>query len=137
MLSFCKKLTTRNNIAISHVGVVCLRGRVAACNCIVASCDFIARFSRTAKPRNKVARVTSALVTLPARTVRHRSVYVTIRCLSVCQSVCLSRLAPRRAAGLLLWARRPGDIDRLLHGRRSAAAAAPQQTSCSECHVVI
>jgi len=27
------------------------------------------------------------------------------------------------AAGLLLWARRPGDIDRLLHGRRSAAAA--------------
>jgi len=30
------------------------------------------------------------------------------------------------AAGLLLWARRAGDIDRLLHGRRSAAAA-PQQ----------
>jgi len=26
-------------------------------------------------------------------------------------------------AGLLLWARRAGDIDRLLHGRRSAAAA--------------
>ena len=151
-----------------------LRGRVAACNCTVARCDFIARFSRAAKPRDKVARVTSALVTLPARTVRYRSVYVTIRCLSVCQSVCLSRLAPRRAARLLLWARRPGDqsinqreicraplyetsrsanssqwyarskstllcwrdIDRLLHGRRSAAAA-PQQTSCSECHVVI
>jgi len=28
---------------------------------------------------------------------------------------------------LLLRARRTGDIDRLLHGRRSAAAAAPQQ----------
>ena len=27
------------------------------------------------------------------------------------------------AAGLLLWARRPGDIDRLPHGRRSAANA--------------
>jgi len=27
------------------------------------------------------------------------------------------------AADLLLWARRPRDIDRLLHGRRSAAAA--------------
>jgi len=25
------------------------------------------------------------------------------------------------AAGLLLWAQRPGDIDQLLHGRRSAA----------------
>ena len=30
------------------------------------------------------------------------------------------------APGLLLWARRAGNIDRLLHGRRSAAAA-PQQ----------
>jgi len=27
----------------------------------------------------------------------------------------------QRAAGLLLWARQAGDIDRLLHGRRSAA----------------
>jgi len=40
--------------------------------------------------------------------------------LSVYQSVCLS--VPF-AAGLLLQAQRPGDIDRLLHGRRSAAAA--------------
>ena len=30
---------------------------------------------------------------------------------------------PIAAAGLLLWARQPGDIDRLLHGRRSAANA--------------
>jgi len=36
------------------------------------------------------------------------------------------------AAGLLLWARRPGDIDRLLHGRRSAATAG----ECGPCHVV-
>jgi len=137
MLSFCKKLNySQQYLAISRVGVVWFTRQSRTCNGTVARCDFIARFSRAAKPRDKVARVTSALVTLPARTVRHRSVYVTIRCLSVCQSVCLSRLAPRRAAGLLLWARRPGDIDRLLHVRRSAAAA-PQQTSCSECHVVI
>jgi len=38
-------------------------------------------------------------------------------------SVCLFIYRPlqQRAAGLLLWTRRPGDIDRLLHGRRSAA----------------
>ena len=46
---------------------------------------------------------------------------------SVRPSVCPSyRLLQQRAAGLLLRARRTGDIDRLLHGRRSAAAA-PQQ----------
>ena len=39
-------------------------------------------------------------------------------------SVRLSKRPPHAAAaGLLLWARRSGDIDRLLHGRRSAAAA--------------
>jgi len=36
------------------------------------------------------------------------------------------------AVGLLLWARRTGNIDRLLHGRRSAAAAG----ACGQCHVV-
>jgi len=36
--------------------------------------------------------------------------------------------AAAAAAGLLLWARRPGDIDRLLHGRRSAANAAASST---------
>ena len=42
-------------------------------------------------------------------------------------SVCLSLSATAlRCRGLLLWARRPGDADRLLHGRRSAAAEAPQ-----------
>jgi len=136
MLSFCKKLNYSQQYRYQSCWCGLFTRQSRTCNCTVARCDFIARFSRAAKPRDKVARVTSALVTLPARTVRYRSVYVTIRCLSVCQSVCLSRLAPRRAAGLLLWARRPGDIDRLLHVRRSAAAA-PQQTSCSECHVVI
>jgi len=39
--------------------------------------------------------------------------------LSVCLSVCpVYRPLQQRAAGLLLWARRAGDIDRLLHGRR-------------------
>ena len=36
------------------------------------------------------------------------------------------------AAGLLLWARRAGDIDREPHGRRSAAAAG----ECGQCHGV-
>jgi len=36
------------------------------------------------------------------------------------------RQLQQRAAGLLLWARRAGGIDRLLHGRRPAATA-PQQ----------
>ena len=49
---------------------------------------------------------------------------------SVCLSVCVViRLRHADAAGLLLWARRPADIDRLLHGRRSAAANANSATS--------
>jgi len=36
---------------------------------------------------------------------------------SVRLSVCPARPLQQRAAGLLLWARRLGDIDRLLHGR--------------------
>ena len=57
---------------------------------------------------------------------------------SVCLSVCPIRPPHAAAAGLLLWARRLGDIDRLLHGRRSAAAA-PQhgaQQQMRVCHVV-
>jgi len=30
-------------LVISHVGLVCLRDEVEACNCKVARCDFIAR----------------------------------------------------------------------------------------------
>ena len=43
--------------------------------------------------------------------------------LSVYPSVSPSNPPHAAAAGLLLWARLPGGIDRLLHGRRSAAAA--------------
>jgi len=45
-------------------------------------------------------------------------------CPSVCRllSVCPFR-PPHAAAGLLLWARRPGDIDRLLHGKGPAASS--------------
>jgi len=41
---------------------------------------------------------------------------------SVRPSVCLSYSPVQQsAAGLLLWARRVGDIDRLLHGRRRSS----------------
>jgi len=39
-------------------------------------------------------------------------------------SVCPIRPLQQRAAGLLLWARRVGDIDRLMHGRRSSSSGA-------------
>jgi len=42
-------------------------------------------------------------------------------CVSVRMSVCPIRPLQQRAAGLLLWARRAGDIDRLLHGRRRSS----------------
>jgi len=55
-------------------------------------------------------------------------VYVTARCLSVCLSV-RSVIRPPHAvaAGLLLWARRPGDIDPLLHDRRAASWRSAQR----------
>jgi len=46
-------------------------------------------------------------------------------------SVCHIRLLQQRAAGLLLWARRVGDIDRLLHGWRRSSAA-PQYSAQQE-----
>jgi len=39
----------------------------------------------------------------------------------------------QRAAGLLLWARRVGDIDRLLHGRRRSSTA--RSSECGQRHV--
>jgi len=39
----------------------------------------------------------------------------------LCPSVCPIFPLQQRAAGLLLWARRVGDIDRLLHGRRRSS----------------
>ena len=65
-------------------------------------------------------------------------VYLTARCLSVRRSVCLSHHGPTALNPLLKpdiscsRAQRAGDIDRLLHGRRSAAAAG----KCGQCHVV-
>jgi len=54
-------------------------------------------------------------------------VYVTVVRPSVRLSVCpIIRTPHSTATGLLLCARRTGNIDRLLHNRRSAAAA-PQQ----------
>jgi len=61
-----------------------------------------------------------------------------MKLLTVRLSVCLSVRPSVRpsvppshhsaAAGLLLWARHPRDINRLLHGRRSAAANASSVT---------
>ena len=55
------------------------------------------------------------------------SVYVTVGRPSVRPFVCPIRPPLAVVAGLLLWARRPGDIDPLLHGRRSPAATAQRQ----------
>ena len=67
----------------------------------------------------------SWLLTLPAC----GRVYVTVRCLSVCPSVCpIYRPLQQRAAGLLLWALQAGDIDRLLHGASAAAGAAASRS---------
>ena len=49
-------------------------------------------------------------------------IYETVRCPSVCPTCRLQQ----RAASLLLWARRVGDIDRLLHGRRRSRSTGPQ-----------
>ena len=50
-------------------------------------------------------------------------VYETVRCPSFCQSFCLSQHGPT-ASGLLLWARRVGDIDRSLHRSGSSTLSA-------------
>ena len=53
-------------------------------------------------------------------------------------SVCPFRLPLHAAtAGLLLRARRPGDIDRLLHGLRAGGQQQRRRSSkCGQCHVV-
>jgi len=43
--------------------------------------------------------------------------------------------------GLLLWARLPGDIDRLLHGRWAGVQQQPRRSTalsgkCGQCHVI-
>jgi len=47
-------------------------------------------------------------------------VYATVGRLSVCMSVCPIQPPQGAAAGLLLWARRAEDIDRLLQQQRRA-----------------
>jgi len=59
----------------------------------------------------------------------------------VCPSVCFIRPLQQRAAGLLLWARQGGDIDRLLYGRcRRYSSTVPRNTAfgskCGQCHVL-
>jgi len=47
-------------------------------------------------------------------------------------SVCPIRPLQKRAAGLLLWARRAGDIDRLLHGRRRSSTGAAARRAAED-----
>jgi len=66
-------------------------------------------------------------------------VFIALWCVSVCP-VCLSQLSTAAlACGRLLWARLEAeDIDRLLHGLRSAATAPQQHGSRQQkeqCHV--
>ena len=53
-------------------------------------------------------------------------------CVSVRLSVCPIRPLQQRAAGLLLWARRAGDIDRLLHGRRRSSTRAAARRAAED-----
>jgi len=53
-------------------------------------------------------------------------------CVSVRLSFCPIRPLQQRAAGLLLWARRAGDIDRLLHGRRRSSTGAAARRAAED-----
>jgi len=86
-----------------------------------------ATFSRRCMRTQYAMTRRSAAVSTCPHSMRSR-VYVSVRC----PSVCLSHSSKPTAACLLLWARRAGDIDRLLHGRCSAAAAGEY----GQCHVV-
>jgi len=82
-----------------------------------------------------ISALTYCLLLLIAARI-HRAAAGSMHLSGVCPSVRLSvstraYSSKSAAAGLLLWARRAGDIDRLLHSRRSAAAA----SECEQCHV--
>jgi len=47
----------------------------------------------------------------------------------VCQTSVRPSVCPIRPPGLLLWARRAGDIDRLLHGRLVGGQQQPRRSS--------
>jgi len=61
-----------------------------------------------------------------AEYVEQSRVYVTVRCPFVCPII---RPPQAAATGLLMWARRAGDIDRLLHGRAPALSSNCEQVS--------
>ena len=51
-------------------------------------------------------------------------------------SVCPIRQLLQRTAGLLLWARWAGDIDRLLHGRHRSSTEPQQQCAQQQMRAV-
>jgi len=67
------------------------------------------------------------------RCTRNR-VYETVRCPSVCPSVFPIRPLQQPAAGLLLWARQVGHIDRLLQQRRACGGRMRAVPRCERMH---
>ena len=60
----------------------------------------------------------------------------------ICPSVASGRRTPLLRVCCLLWVRRLGDTDRLLHGRRAGGQQQPRRSTarsskCGECHVVL
>jgi len=47
-----------------------------------------------------------------------------------------TRLELALEEAMLLWARRPGDIDRFLHGRQPVGQQQSRRSRCGQCHVV-
>ena len=100
------------------MGLNCPDNSAPVPQCPKDSSDLSAELShlgdQTVPPRGPKFLVVSST----ASTCRHCShncgrVYVTVRCPSVGPSVCfIYRSLQKRAAGLLLWARRTGDTDR-------------------------
>jgi len=108
--------------------IVCFCLHVMHYSCMTACCSV---YSHTA-----VHKAQCRLVGWLARVVFHTALIVcvagSVKLLNVCLSLCLF-ICPvsqhAAVADLLLWARQPRDIDRLLHGRCSA-------TKSEQCHVV-
>jgi len=85
--------------------------------------------------RGGIIDVSQSLTDTPARIVCSSNV-VTVRCPSVCPSVCpFYRPLQQRAAGLLLWARRASDIDRLLQ-QATAHSSTAASSKCEDCVTV-
>ena len=95
----------------------CLRAVKKANSTLTCGIHCCLQANRSLKGSDKITDTTS---------IRSAKVYVTVWCLSV-----LYRPLQHRVAGLLLWARRAGDIARLLHDQRPVATA-PQQHSAQQ-----